>query len=158
MHLSETDIRKIENILYRYENQAEVQSMKKYVQHGSTSTYEHCIHVVFLSYWLKNRFHIKVNEKSLLVGALLHDFYLYDWHEKSSWHRLHGFHHSFRACKNARKVFQISDLEADIIENHMWPLTLRHIPRSREAAIVCLADKCCSLLELHLFPAKFKNN
>lgn len=147
MHLSEMERKRIREILSHYMSCEEVQSMKQYVQHGSTSTYEHCMNVVRLSYWLNCRFHLNTDERSLLVGALLHDFYLYDWHEKSNWHRLHGFYHPSRACRNARKIFEINDLEADIIENHMWPLTLRHLPKSREAAIVCLADKCCSLLE-----------
>lgn len=147
MYLSETDQKRIRKILYSYMTHEEVQSMKNYIQHGSTSTYDHCMNVVRLSYWLNHRLHLKLNEHALLVGALLHDFYLYDWHEKSDWHRFHGFFHPSRACSNAKQIFQITGLEADIIENHMWPLTLRHIPRSREAAIVCLADKCCSFLE-----------
>lgn len=147
MYLSENDQKRIRKILYFYMTHEEVQSMKAYIQHGSTSTYEHCMNVVRLSYWLNRRLHLNANERALLIGALLHDFYLYDWHEKSGWHRLHGFFHPARACKNARQIFHIGELEADIIENHMWPLTFRHIPRSREAAIVCLADKCCSVLE-----------
>lgn len=34
-----------------------------------------------------------------------------------------------------------------IITTHMWPLTLRFVPRSREAVLVCMADKYCSTLE-----------
>lgn len=147
MYLSKRDRERIGKILSDYLNQETVQSMKQYLQHGNTTTFEHCMNVVRLSYWMNRRFHLKADERALLVGALLHDFYLYDWHEKSGWHRLHGFSHPFRACRNARQNFGIGKLEEDIIENHMWPLTLRHMPKSREAAIVCLADKCCSVRE-----------
>ena len=37
--------------------------------------------------------------------------------------------------------------EKDIICSHMWPLTIRHMPRHREAVVICLADKICSLRE-----------
>lgn len=147
MYLSEQDKKRIRDILSEYEREPDVQSMKQYMQHGHTTTYEHCMNVVRFSYWLNRRFHLKANERALLIGAFLHDFYLYDWHEKSDWHRLHGFYHPFRACRNAKRRFGIGALEEDIIENHMWPLTLRHMPKSREAAIVCLADKYCSFME-----------
>ena len=91
--------------------------------------------------------HLSANERALLTGALLHDFYLYDWHEKSTWHRWHGFSHPSRAWKNARRHFPMGAKEENIIRSHMWPLIPWQIPRSREAVIVCLADKCCSLYE-----------
>jgi len=149
MHLSKSERRRIRKILFPYEKHRDVQSMKHFIQHGSTTTYEHCIRVAKFCYWLNRRFHLNANERTLLVGALLHDFYLYDWHEKCSWHRLHGFRHPFFACRNARRVFGIGEQEANIIESHMWPLTLRHMPKSREAAIVCIADKWCSLQEIY---------
>ncbi len=147
MRLTAKDCERIHRLLSGYEKQPEVQLMKRYLQHGKTNTYEHCMNVVRLSYWLNQRLHLKADERALLIGALLHDFYLYDWHEKDSHPRLHGFHHPFRACRNAERVFGISGLEAGIIESHMWPLTFRHVPKSREAVIVCVADKWCSIME-----------
>ena len=37
--------------------------------------------------------------------------------------------------------------EENIIRSHMWPLTFWHYPQSREAVIVCLADKIVSTKE-----------
>ena len=37
--------------------------------------------------------------------------------------------------------------EKDIIQSHMWPLTPADIPHSREAALVCIADKMSSSYE-----------
>lgn len=155
MHLSKSGREKINQILSPYIKQKEVQSMKLFIQHGTVSTYAHCINVAKLSYWLNSRLHLNADERSLLVGALLHDFYLYDWHEKRICHKLHGFYHPFFACRNAKRIFGIGEREADIIENHMWPLTLFHWPKSREAAIVCIADKCCSLSETFAAPLSY---
>lgn len=121
--------------------------MKNYVQHGRVSTYEHCMNVARASYRLNRRLRLGADEKTLLRGALLHDFYLYDWHEKDASHRRHGFHHADAAARNAGTLLGASEQEREIIRSHMWPLTLSRVPKSREAWIVCLADKWCSLLE-----------
>lgn len=109
--------------------------------------------MVQVSFWLNRRLHLGADETSLAVGAFLHDFYLYDWHKKGTFHGLHrlfemhGFSHPGSACVNARKVFQITQKEQNIITSHMWPLTFRHVPTCREAVIVCLADKYCAVVE-----------
>ena len=146
-HLTKEDRQKIHQILKRYQEDTKVQSMHGFVQHGKTSTYQHCMNVVKLSFWLNKHLHLSANERELLIGALLHDFYLYDWHEKSTWHRWHGFRHPSRASRNAKRRFHIGAKEENIIKSHMWPLIPWQIPKSREAVIVCLADKCCSLYE-----------
>ena len=54
--------------------------MRQFIQHGCVTTYEHCLRVTTLAYWLNLRLHCHARERSLLRGAFLHDFYLYDWH------------------------------------------------------------------------------
>lgn len=125
-----------------------VQSMRHYCQHGNISTFHHCRKVTACSYWLSLRLHLHADTSSLIRGAFLHDYYLYDWHIPDNSHRLHGYHHPMTALKNAKKEFDLNDIECDIIQNHMWPLTLFHMPKSKEAAIVCLADKLCTIQEV----------
>lgn len=121
--------------------------MQNYIQHGSVNTYEHCMSVAQTSFWLARRFGLAVDEVSMVRGALLHDFYLYDWHDCAHITRLHGFNHPAIALKNAERCYPLNDIERDVIRNHMWPLTLLHAPATREAAIVCFADKLCSTKE-----------
>ena len=140
-------------ILAQYDQHPEVQRMREFIQHGDVTTYQHCKNVVLVSWWLNHRLHLGADETSLAVGAFLHDFYLYDWHKKGTFHgirrlfEMHGFSHPGCACVNAEKVFHITKKEQSIISSHMWPLTFRHVPSCREAIIVCLADKYCAVVE-----------
>ena len=79
-------------------------------------------------------------------AGLLHDLYLCDWKKArvSPWQRL--LVHPQMALENAEQ-FGLSELERDIILKHMWPVTLRRIPRHRESVVVNLADKLCASAE-----------
>ncbi len=120
---------------------------KAFLQHGNVSVYAHSVSVSVLAVMLCRKFSIKADERSLIRGALLHDYFLYDWHEKDSSHKWHGFTHSRRALNNAMKDFSLNPIEKDIILTHMFPLNLTLIPRRKESALVCLADKLCALHE-----------
>ena len=125
-----------------------VQDMRKYNQHGNVSTYEHCKNVAKLSYDINKLLSLNANLDVLLTGAMLHGFYLYDWHhEDGGKHRLHGFKHARIARDNAKKHFNIDIRTSHVIYSHMWPLNPGRMPRTREAWIVCVADKCISLYE-----------
>lgn len=77
--------------------------MKKYIQHGTTDCVLHSIAVTHYSLIFVSRLHIKVDYKKLVCGALLHDYFLYDWHEKDKSHKWHGFRHPKVALNNALK-------------------------------------------------------
>ncbi|SEA00729.1 uncharacterized protein SAMN02745687_01391 [Lachnospiraceae bacterium NK3A20] len=142
------DYNKVDSILSVFYSDCKVREMKKYIQHGRVSTYEHCRNVARLSYDINRLLFLRSDLNVLLTGAMLHDFYLYDWHrDDNGSHRLHGFTHAETARRNAEKYFHIDDKTSQVIYCHMWPLNLRRIPTSREAWIVCIADKCVSFHE-----------
>ncbi|MCR5788184.1 MAG: HDIG domain-containing protein [Bacilli bacterium] len=119
-----------------------VQEMNNYIQHGNTTTLDHCIRVSYTSYKISKLF--KMDYKSTARAALLHDLYLYDWHkndEKTSFFKKHGFTHASKALENANKYFKLNRKEKDIIKKHMWPLTLRSVPRYKESFVVSMVDK-----------------
>lgn len=125
---------------------------KHNLQHGNISVREHSIQVARESVALSDKLRIAHNRTDLVRGALLHDYFLYDWHkaDRENPHRLHGFHHPARALKNAEREYQLTDCQREIIMKHMWPLTIKP-PMCREAWLVTAADKYCSLLEtVHL--------
>lgn len=124
-----------------------VKQMDEYVQHGNTSTLEHCENVAWISYLINEKLHLNADEKELVEAAMLHDLYLYDWHDFDPSRKSHGFNHAEVACNNAVEHFSISQKEQEAISSHMWPLNITKIPKSREAFIICLADKYCALVE-----------
>lgn len=141
----EYELKKYANDILESDN---FRSTRAYVQHGSMSVQEHCINVAKASLYIRDRLKIKCNTKDLVRGALLHDYFLYDWHksDRINPHRLHGFYHPSTALQNAKKEYHLTARQTDIIIKHMWPLTVVP-PMCREAWIVTSADKYCSLLE-----------
>ena len=116
------------------------------MQHGKTSVFAHSFNVACISIAIAVVLGIKINERHTVRGALLHDYFLYDWHEKNAGHRFHGFTHPGTALKNAQEDFRLTPVEQNIIARHMFPLCPIP-PRCREAWLVCVADKYCALLE-----------
>ena len=124
-------------------------STKKHLQHGSMTVHKHCMDVARYSLLLNKRMRLKCNQHDLIRGALLHDYFLYDWHDKeylSQRKRLHGFWHPGIALRNAEKEYKLNDTQREIIRKHMWPLSVVP-PTCREAWVVTAADKYCSLME-----------
>lgn len=116
------------------------------IQHGDTTVLLHCLAVAYFSLLLAKKLRLRCDRGSLVRGALLHDYFLYDWHQPDRSHRLHGFHHAARALSNAQADLTLTKTEEDIIAHHMFPLTPAP-PRCREAVLVCLVDKGCGLYE-----------
>lgn len=128
---------------------------KTFIQHGTTSIYQHCVSVAYRSIIIAAKYNIEVDMHSLIRGALLHDYFLYDWHDKKL-RELHGFHHPEIAWRNATQDFNLNPIEQNIIRRHMFPMTLIP-PKYKEAWIICLADKLCSSQEtLKLHPARWQ--
>lgn len=124
-----------------------VEESKAFYQHGFTSVYKHSLHVAYGSCLMAERCHLPVDYKKLIRGAFLHDYFLYDWHDREHNHkRPHGFYHPSAALKNAMEDFDLSWKEQNIIKRHMFPLTVIP-PGCLEAWIVCCVDKVCSTRE-----------
>ncbi len=121
--------------------------LKDYYHHNS-SIYEHVKEVAYLSYRICK--YAKLDYRSAARGALLHDYFFYDWrnHDEPDLpsDKFHGLEHPRIALANARKNFSLNKIEEDIIVKHMWPLTAVP-PRYKEAFIVSFADKYLSSRE-----------
>ncbi|MDO5378629.1 MAG: HD domain-containing protein [Clostridia bacterium] len=123
-----------------------MQALRVFIQHGEVTRYEHCLCVCYIAMRMAEKMRITIDERSMVRGALLHDFFMYDWHDPSSLRVLHGFTHPKEALMTAEKDFKLNAIERDVIRKHMFPLTLS-LPAYRETVLVCLADKISALME-----------
>lgn len=124
----------------------EVRRMEQFVQHGNTSCLLHCVAVAHVSFAIARALHLRVREEALSRGALLHDYFLYDWHIPDESHRLHAFTHPRRALINAGRDFGVDGIQKNMILSHMFPLSTT-LPRCRESMFLCAADKICTVRE-----------
>ncbi len=116
-------------------------------RHHTASLFEHSILVAYRAQRIAKRF--SLDEKSIVRGALLHDFFLYDWHVegrkvRKPLFKKHGFTHAKRALDNATFYFDLNSREQDIILKHMFPLNWKP-PRYLESWIVNLVDSVVTI-------------
>ncbi len=123
---------------------SQVQSMRQLPHHPGVSCYEHSVFVSYVAFRLARRWGL--DYRSCARCGLLHDLYLYRWNDQSAHPGLQCFDHPVFALRNAEALTPLTPKERNVILAHMWPLAL-HLPRSREAWTVSLADKICATIE-----------
>ena len=125
-------------------------SLKEHLQHMKGSRYAHCYEVAFYTYVITKKWGL--DYVSATRGAMLHDFYFYDWRNKGveGQKKFHPYRHPRIALNNAMQNFDLNEVEKDVILKHMWPLTIK-LPRYREAYIVTFVDKYCAIKEVLKF-------
>lgn len=131
-----------------------VNIMKQYKQHGDISTFDHCKNVAFICYLICKK--LNLDYISVARAGMLHDLFLYDWHEKrpiAKFTELHAFKHPKMALENARKITALNEIEEDIIIKHMWPVTIR-LPKYKESFIITLVDKYSAVMETVIYNKK----
>ncbi len=132
-----------------------VRRMKVFNQHANTNCYQHCMQVAYYTYIVCKYLHL--DYISATRGAMLHDLFLYDWHNHArpdkKWNNQHAFLHPKIALKNANEIFDLNAIEQDVILNHMWPVTIK-FPHFRETVIVTFADKYSACRETFYYIIK----
>lgn len=123
--------------------------MRQYKHHINGTVYDHSIQVAYLCYKHYINHNSKVNLNELLRGALLHDYFLYNRHDKTQHINrfLHVFKHPKCALKNAETVYpDLTKTEIDMIKKHMFPLTVLP-PTTRGGWLICFYDKLAAIKE-----------
>lgn len=130
----------------RLERAGHFAQLKHYRQHGSYTVYDHSLNVARIAQRVARRLPLKVDEEALVRGALLHDYFLYDWHNPDPNRPNHAFFHPRVAWENASRDYALGATEEDIIRHHMFPV-VPIPPRTVEGWIVCVVDTFCAVQE-----------
>ena len=158
MKITEEEKSSLENLYQTFLNDEKILRMKDISMHRGSNCYEHSFKVAKKAI----RKSIKSAKKNLnlevvLIGAILHDYYLYDWRQDRSRLKGHANNHPGIAIENATRDFDISEEVKAVIKSHMWPINIRTFPNTKEARIVSLADKAVTIGE-SLSTKKYKQN
>ncbi|MDE7364306.1 MAG: HD domain-containing protein [Ruminococcus sp.] len=126
----------------------ELEKLKNITHHICTTRFQHCLNVAYYSYKICRIFHL--DARSAARAGLMHDLFYYDRKkynaEKSKNDPNHSRKHSDVALHNAELLTDINPMERDIIQKHMFPMTLS-IPKYKETYIITFVDKYCAILE-----------
>ena len=120
----------------------EFKMLKTETHHGS-NRYDHSVRVALKVYKLAKRF--RLNYVSATRAALLHDFFIRSELGDVSDREEFVLHPSV-AVENAKRRFNISKKEANIMITHMYPVT-KEKPTTKEGWLLTYADKVVSVRE-----------
>ena len=130
----------------------DVMSLGEYRHHIGTSRLQHSLNVSYYNFRLCRLFHL--DARAAARAGLLHDLFFYDRKTHKKIRNGHCAEHANIALYNASMRFSISELEGDMILNHMWPMTPR-LPRHAETYVITLVDKFCASAELAVHFLRF---
>ena len=146
MELTEERKQELEAIYQSFLNDKKIQKMKEVSMHRGSNCYIHSFKVAKLAIKRALR-HKRGDMYVILVGSILHDYYLYDWRIERDKMKKHLSSHPYTAAQNALRDFNISEEVRKVIESHMWPVNFTDFPKTKEARIISNADKTVCLKE-----------
>ena len=121
--------------------------------HYRTSVGKHSLQTARMGLWLctfLKRRGIAIDERRLVRIALLHDMGMLGRKHRYRNNLECGYMHPKNSADIARKIWPDIDRKSlKAIRSHMWPLSLA-VPTSREAAVLCMADKMAAVSDLIL--------
>ena len=147
MVISEEEKKQLEDLYQSFLHDEKILKMKDISMHRGSNCYIHSFKVAKLAIKRALR-HKKANLYIILIGSILHDYYLYDWRIDKSKMRKHLSSHPYIAVENAERDFDIDEPIKRVIQSHMWPVNFKDFPKTKEARIISNADKTIYLKEI----------
>lgn len=115
--------------------------------HFGSNVSDHELHVAFVSLKIAGLFR-NADRRALIRACLCHDMGLIG-NRKAVYTtgRMCITQHPLDSAKRAEEILgALTDIERDIIVNHMFPLVLNP-PKTGEGALICVADKICAIFD-----------
>ena len=147
MKIDDIKKKELEDIYQSFLNDEKVLRMKEIQMHRGSNCQIHSFKVAKLAIKRALR-HKKGDLYIILLGSILHDYYLYDWRIDKSKMKNHLKDHPYIAAENAEKDFGIHEPIKKVIKSHMWPINFTEFPKTKEARIISHADKTIYLREI----------
>ena len=97
------------------------------------SVYEHSLAVARMCLRIAKYFPGEVDMRSLVRGALLHDYFLYDWHIPDESHKWHGVTHAGDAFQSRRNIGRAGF--------YVW--RIRYAPQKRQLKDIRISIYSC---------------
>ena len=114
----------------------------KDIKHHGITRYDHSMRVAYYTYVVTKG--LKLDYEKATIGALLHDFFTDEVVSMNGIQRLRK--HPEYALINAKKYYDLSPMEEDIIKTHMFPVTFIP-PKYLESWLVDIIDDIASIYE-----------
>ncbi|MBR4378135.1 MAG: hypothetical protein IKP50_04585 [Bacilli bacterium] len=121
--------------------------MKEIPAHIGSNVYIHTFKVVKKVMKKAIKSHKNLDLENLLIAAVFHDYYLYNWRTTKDRPHPHGKYHPGIAAENAKRDFNISEESQRMIKTHMWPFNFFNPPKGKEARLLCNVDTWIALVE-----------
>ena len=141
------------NITQDIMNNDKFRELDNEIHHGITR-FGHSYRVAKVTY--KCCKFLRLDYKKATRAALLHDFYLDREFVLEKPKQIFAIHPNL-ALVNARKYFDLSDKEANIIKAHMFPLN-HTMPKYKESWVVTAVDKGVAIYEMYRYKFKLAVN
>ncbi len=132
------------NIVSDIIEHSEFEKTKEIVHHG-LNRFDHCLRVSYYSYKVSKL--LKLDYKESARAGLLHDFFFVNNNDVDASTRIDVLiNHPKYALNNAKRYFDLSLKEENIISSHMFPVSLK-VPRYMESWIVDIVDNVVAIFE-----------
>ena len=137
----------LEKTYQYYLHHEAILKMKEIPVHIGSTVYVHTFKVVkqVIKRAIKSKKELDL--ENLLLAAIFHDYYLYDWRSTKDRPHPHGKYHPEIAANNAKRDFNISEESQRMIKTHMWPFNFFTPPKGKEARLLCNVDTWVALKE-----------